>query len=44
MLNLKNIELHYTKEATELIGKLGFDPNYGVRPIKRAYRGWWRLK
>ena len=35
-LKQKKIELHYTKEAVELLGKLGFDPNYGARPVKRV--------
>lgn len=35
-LKQKNIELYYTKEAVELLGKLGFDPNFGARPVKRV--------
>ncbi|KAF7137499.1 hypothetical protein RHSIM_Rhsim07G0163600 [Rhododendron simsii] len=35
-LKQKNIELYDTKEAVELLGKLGFDPNFGARPVKRV--------
>lgn len=35
-LKQKKIDLHYTKEAVELLGALGFDPNYGARPVKRV--------
>lgn len=35
-LKQKNIDLHYTKEAVELLGMLGFDPNFGARPVKRV--------
>ncbi|KAM5564709.1 chaperone protein ClpB4, mitochondrial [Rosa sericea] len=35
-LKQKKIELHYTEEAVELLGKLGFDPNFGARPVKRV--------
>lgn len=35
-LKQKKIDLHYTKEATDLLGKLGFDPNFGARPVKRV--------
>ncbi|KAF5456803.1 hypothetical protein F2P56_026243 [Juglans regia] len=35
-LKQKKIDLHYTKEAIELLGKLGFDPNFGARPVKRV--------
>lgn len=35
-LKQKKIELHYTKEALDLLGSLGFDPNYGARPVKRV--------
>ncbi|KAE8056288.1 hypothetical protein FH972_013074 [Carpinus fangiana] len=35
-LKQKNIDLHYTMEAVELLGKLGFDPNFGARPVKRV--------
>ncbi|KAG6706619.1 hypothetical protein I3843_07G223800 [Carya illinoinensis] len=35
-LKQKKIDLHYTKEALELLGKLGFDPNFGARPVKRV--------
>lgn len=35
-LKQKKIDLHYTKEAAELLGTLGYDPNYGARPVKRV--------
>ncbi|KAF9681299.1 hypothetical protein SADUNF_Sadunf06G0211500 [Salix dunnii] len=35
-LKQKKIDLHYTKEAIDLLGKLGFDPNFGARPVKRV--------
>ncbi|KAF4375643.1 hypothetical protein F8388_011617 [Cannabis sativa] len=35
-LKQRKIELHYTDEAVELLGTLGFDPNFGARPVKRV--------
>jgi len=35
-LKQKNIDLHYTMEAVEFFGKLGFDPNFGARAVKRV--------
>ncbi|KAJ0091474.1 hypothetical protein Patl1_12570 [Pistacia atlantica] len=35
-LKQKKIDLHFTKEAVELLGTLGFDPNFGARPVKRV--------
>ncbi|XP_021739501.1 chaperone protein ClpB4, mitochondrial-like [Chenopodium quinoa] len=35
-LKQKKIDLQYTKEALKLLGTLGFDPNYGARPVKRV--------
>lgn len=35
-LKQRKIDLHYTKEAVELLGTLGFDPNFGARPVKRV--------
>ncbi|KAF6147268.1 hypothetical protein GIB67_013089 [Kingdonia uniflora] len=32
----KNIDLQYTEEALDLLGTLGFDPNFGARPVKRV--------
>lgn len=32
----KKINLQYTKEAVDLLAQLGFDPNYGARPVKRV--------
>ncbi|KAL5539681.1 hypothetical protein UlMin_045095 [Ulmus minor] len=31
---IQKIDLHYTKEAVKLLGMLGFDPNFGARPVK----------
>ncbi|KAJ8751694.1 hypothetical protein K2173_025860 [Erythroxylum novogranatense] len=35
-LKQKSIDLNYTNEAIELLGNLGFDPNFGARPVKRV--------
>lgn len=35
-LKQKKIDLRYTDEATDILGKLGFDPNFGARPVKRV--------
>jgi len=35
-LKQQKIHLQYTQEAVELLGSLGFDPNYGARPVKRV--------
>ncbi|KAJ6849754.1 chaperone protein ClpB3, mitochondrial [Iris pallida] len=35
-LKQKKIDLHFTQEAVDLLGTLGFDPNYGARPVKRV--------
>ncbi|KAK4854573.1 hypothetical protein QYF36_026108 [Acer negundo] len=35
-LKQKKINLQYTKEAVEVLGTLGFDPNFGARPVKRV--------
>jgi ATP-dependent Clp protease ATP-binding subunit ClpB len=35
-LKQQKIHLHYTPEAVELLGSLGFDPNYGARHVKRV--------
>ncbi|KAI3679959.1 hypothetical protein L2E82_50695 [Cichorium intybus] len=35
-LKQKKIDLRYTEEATDVLGKLGFDPNFGARPVKRV--------
>ncbi|XP_010417276.1 PREDICTED: chaperone protein ClpB4, mitochondrial [Camelina sativa] len=34
-LEQKKIILQYTQEAVDLLAQLGFDPNYGARPVKR---------
>ena len=36
MLKQNSIELHYTPAAKALIAKLGYDPLYGARPVKRV--------
>ena len=36
MLNNNGIEMHYSEAARNYIAKVGFDPLYGARPIKRA--------
>lgn len=35
-LKQKNINLHYTEDAVKLLAALGFDPNFGARPVKRV--------
>lgn len=35
-LKQKKIDLRYTEEAIDLLGTLGFDPNFGARPVKRV--------
>lgn len=35
-LKQKNIRFQYTEEAIELLAALGFDPNFGARPVKRV--------
>lgn len=37
-VNLKtnDIQMHITKEATDLICELGYDPQFGARPVKRV--------
>ncbi|XP_062218406.1 chaperone protein ClpB3, mitochondrial [Phragmites australis] len=35
-LKQQKIQLQYTPEAVKLLGSLGFDPNYGARPVKRV--------
>jgi len=36
MLGKNNIKLSATEKAIEFIGNIGFDPQYGARPIKRV--------
>jgi len=36
MLEKSNIKLTATKKAVDYIAKIGFDPQFGARPIKRA--------
>ncbi|CAI0416501.1 unnamed protein product [Linum tenue] len=35
-LKQRKIEVQYTKEAVDLLATLGFDPNFGARPVKRV--------
>ncbi|WMV32972.1 hypothetical protein MTR67_026357, partial [Solanum verrucosum] len=35
-LKQKKIDLQYTQEAISLLANMGFDPNYGARPVKRV--------
>eukprot|EP00252_Welwitschia_mirabilis_P025964 TRINITY_DN830_c0_g1_i2.p1 TRINITY_DN830_c0_g1~~TRINITY_DN830_c0_g1_i2.p1 ORF type:complete len:991 (-),score=246.95 TRINITY_DN830_c0_g1_i2:110-3082(-) len=35
-LKQKKINLQYTEDAISLLGNLGFDPNFGARPVKRV--------
>lgn len=36
MLALQNITMNATSEAIDHLAKIGFDPHYGARPVKRA--------
>ncbi len=36
MLKKNNIELTYTNEALDYIAKIGYDPQFGARPVKRV--------
>ena len=36
LLKENNIELDYTKKAKEWIARMGYDPLYGARPVKRT--------
>lgn len=35
-LRERKIQLRVTESAVELIGQMGYDPNYGARPVKRV--------
>ncbi|KAF3786651.1 Chaperone protein [Nymphaea thermarum] len=35
-LKQKKIDLQFTSAAVQLLGMLGFDPNFGARPVKRV--------
>lgn len=35
-LKQKKIDLHFTEQAVKLLAKLGYDPNFGARPVKRV--------
>lgn len=35
-LRERDIDLHFTKEASAYLANLGFDPAYGARPLRRA--------
>lgn len=32
----RKIKIHISDAAIELLGSLGYDPNYGARPVKRV--------
>lgn len=36
LLGANGIELHYTPEAVEWIGREGYDPEFGARPVRRV--------
>ena len=36
LLQVNGIELHYTPAAVEWIGKEGYDPEFGARPVRRV--------
>ena len=36
LLQVNGIELHYTSAAVEWIGKEGYDPEFGARPVRRV--------
>ncbi|HET6267241.1 MAG TPA: ATP-dependent chaperone ClpB [Acidobacteriota bacterium] len=36
LLEQKNLRLNLTKSAKEFLGRVGYDPVYGARPLKRA--------
>ena len=36
LLQVNGIELHYTPTAVEWIGKEGYDPEFGARPVRRV--------
>jgi ATP-dependent Clp protease ATP-binding subunit ClpB len=36
LLEQKNLKLDLTKSAKEFLGRVGYDPVYGARPLKRA--------
>ena len=36
MLEKNNLEVGFTKKAVDYIAKVGFDPQFGARPIKRV--------
>ncbi|XP_057800016.1 chaperone protein ClpB4, mitochondrial [Salvia miltiorrhiza] len=35
-LKQRSINLHYTEDAVKVLATLGFDPNFGARPVKRV--------
>lgn len=35
-LKQKNINLDYTEDAVKVLAAIGFDPNFGARPVKRV--------
>jgi len=36
MLVKKNIKIEFTEEAVDWLGKLGYEPGFGARPLKRV--------
>ena len=36
MLEKNNVKIEFTKRAVDYIAKVGFDPQFGARPIKRV--------
>jgi ATP-dependent Clp protease ATP-binding subunit ClpB len=36
MVAAKNIQLDFTEEVKEWLGKIGYDPTFGARPLKRV--------
>jgi ATP-dependent Clp protease ATP-binding subunit ClpB len=36
MLAKKNLKLEVSKEAMDFLGKVGYDPSFGARPLKRV--------
>ena len=36
----QEVKVKITPAAIEVIGKVGFDPEYGARPIRRMQKKW----
>ena len=39
----QEVKVKITPAAIEVIGKVGFDPEYGARPIRRALQKKWKI-